>query len=140
MQVMPTTADLVAKRLEIDPIEPEDLSSPDKNIQIGTAYLGNLLQQFNGNRVLALAAYNAGPTRAKRWRKNRLPIDAWIESIPFAETRAYVKNVLLYAAIYSQKSGLAEPLIYPYEVSQFAQPETLFSFSPPSADATAGNL
>jgi soluble lytic murein transglycosylase len=90
--------------------------------------------------VLALAAYNAGPTRAKRWRKNRLPIDAWIESIPFAETRAYVKNVLLYAAIYSQKSGLAEPLIYPYEVSQFAQPETLFSFSPPSADATAGNL
>ena len=140
MQVMPTTANLVAKRLEIDPIEPEDLSRPDKNIQIGTAYLGNLLQQFNGNRVLALAAYNAGPTRAKRWRKNRLPIDAWIESIPFAETRAYVKNVLLYAAIYSQKSGLAEPLIYPYEVSQFAQPETLFSFSPPSADATAGNL
>ena len=126
MQIMPKTAEIVAGKLGLDPPSPERLTEPEFNIRLGTAYLGQLLQEFDGNRVLALAAYNAGPSRARAWQKNKLPVDAWIESIPFRETRAYVKAVLLYSAIYSQRSGLAEPLLYPYEIEQFGAPKASF--------------
>ena len=120
MQLMPPTAQSVATSIGLDNPTGLVLTDADTNIKLGTAYLGQLLQRFDDNRIVALAAYNAGPSRAKRWRTQRQPIDAFIESIPFAETRAYVQAVLLYAAIYAQLKGLPEPLLYPYEIEQFS--------------------
>ena len=69
---------------------------PALNIQLGAAYLGRLLVRFGGNPVYALAGYNAGPSAVDRWRSSRsgLELDAFVEEIPLAETRAYVKRVL----------------------------------------------
>jgi len=122
---MPRTAQSVAKSIALDSPTDLVLTQADTNIKLGTAYLGQLLQRFDDNRILALAAYNAGPSRAKKWYANPQPIDAFIEGIPFAETRAYVKAVLLYAAIYAQLNGLPEPLLYPYEIEQFSPNDPL---------------
>ena len=66
------------------------------------------------NRILSLAAYNAGPSRVKQWTKHRLPLDAWIESIPFAETRAYVQTILMYAYVYGKRFN--EPIEFLYDI------------------------
>ena len=137
MQLMPRTAQSVAKSIDLDSPTDLVLTQADTNIKLGTAYLGQLLQRFNDNRVLALAAYNAGPSRAKKWYTNPQPIDAFIEGIPFAETRAYVKAVLLYAAIYAQLNGLPEPLLYPYEIEQFS-PNDPLPIGPSVFNAAAG--
>ena len=138
MQLMPRTAQSVAKSIDLDSPANLVLTRADTNIKLGTAYLGQLLQRFNDNRVLALAAYNAGPSRAKKWYTNPQPIDAFIEGIPFAETRAYVKAVLLYAAIYAQLNGLPEPLLYPYEIEQFS-PNDPLPIGPSVFNAAAGS-
>ena len=80
----------------------EKLYDKDLNIALGSHYLAGLLEQFNGNRLLALAAYNAGPHRLNSWLEEddkAVAADVWIESIPFRETRDYVKAVLTYRAI-----------------------------------------
>ena len=138
MQLMPRTAQSVAKSIDLDSPANLVLTQADTNIKLGTAYLGQLLQRFNDNRILALAAYNAGPSRAKKWHTNPQPIDAFIEGIPFAETRAYVKAVLLYAAIYAQLKGLPEPLLYPYEIEQFS-PNDPLPIGPSVFNAAAGS-
>ena len=138
MQLMPRTAQSVAKSIDLDSPTDLVLTQADTNIKLGTAYLGQLLQRFNDNRILALAAYNAGPSRAKKWHTNPQPIDAFIEGIPFAETRAYVKAVLLYAAIYAQLNGLPEPLLYPYEIEQFS-PNDPLPIGPSVFNAAAGS-
>ena len=138
MQLMPRTAQSVAKSIDLDSPTDLVLTQADTNIKLGTAYLGQLLQRFNDNRILALAAYNAGPSRAKKWYTNPQPIDAFIEGIPFAETRAYVKAVLLYAAIYAQLNGLPEPLLYPYEIEQFS-PNDPLPIGPSVFNAAAGS-
>lgn len=103
MQIMPRTA----KQLEHKSISKKFLLNADNNIKLGTKYLRNLLDQHNGNRVLATAAYNAGPYRVSRWLKGEptIPADMWIETIPFKETRDYVKSVLAYQQIYQFKVG-----------------------------------
>ena len=87
--------------------------NPDTNIQLGAAYLSQVYGQFNGNRVLASAAYNAGPGRVRQWLRgaNHLSYDVWVENIPFDETRQYVQNVLSYSVIYGQKLGAPHPLV-----------------------------
>ena len=74
------------------------------NIGLGSRYLAELLEQFNGNRLLALAAYNAGPHRIDNWLEDEddkgVPADVWIESIPFRETRDYVQAVLTYRVLF----------------------------------------
>jgi len=71
------------------------LTDPDMNVRLGTAYLGQMLDRFAENRVLATAAYNAGPNRVERWLPDaQLSADAWMDSIPFTETRKYVRRVL----------------------------------------------
>ncbi|WP_347329592.1 transglycosylase SLT domain-containing protein [Marinimicrobium locisalis] len=107
MQLMPATAQQTARRAGV-PYRRADLLSPDTNITLGSRYLHELLDEFNGNRILATAAYNAGPYRVKQWLKNgeqNLPYDVWIETIPFRETRGYVQNVLSYSVIYSYRMG-----------------------------------
>jgi soluble lytic murein transglycosylase len=100
MQLMPGTAKLVARKLGIK-YRYSQLVEPDYNIQLGSRYLADLLERFDGSYPLAIAAYNAGPGNVERWRKRfgPLPEDLagrlkWLEQIPFAETRNYVQRVL----------------------------------------------
>lgn len=103
MQLMPGTAKLLAKKK----VSRKKLYNVENNVQLGTKYLKQLLDRHKGNQVLATAAYNAGPMRVKRWLKERpqLPADIWIETIPFRETREYVKSVMAYQQIYQLKVG-----------------------------------
>jgi soluble lytic murein transglycosylase len=102
MQLMPATAKMTAKKFDIKYSGVGQLFTPRTNISLGTAYLAQVLGTFNGNRVYATAAYNAGPHRVKKWLKARsnVPLDVWIETIPFDETRNYVQNVLAFSVIY----------------------------------------
>jgi len=107
MQLMPATARRTAGSLRLRYSKAKLTRDPDYNIKLGQAYLGTVIKQFNGSYVLALAGYNAGPHRAKRWiRANGDPRDTlvdavdWIEMIPFAETRNYVQRVLENLQIY----------------------------------------
>jgi soluble lytic murein transglycosylase len=95
-QLMPYTAKGVARRLKIAPITTTRLLDPNLNIRIGSAYLSDLVKQFAGTFELALAGYNAGGSAVTRWRRERphLELDEWVEEIPLAETRGYVKRVL----------------------------------------------
>lgn len=95
MQIMPETGEKVANGLGMKPPNRDGLFDPETNIKIGARYLGSLLKRFNGDIVLAVAAYNAGPQAASRWAKNiGGETDEFIESIPYNETRYYVKKVL----------------------------------------------
>lgn len=106
MQLMPATAKQTAKKYDIDYKDKDDLFDPTTNISLGTAYLSEMLGKF-GSKAYASAGYNAGPHRVDRWLKSRgkLPLDIWIETIPFNETRGYVQNVLTYSAIYDLLEG-----------------------------------
>ena len=103
MQIMPATAKQLARKK----VSNQYLFKAKNNIKLGTKYLRNLLDRHHGNQVLATAAYNAGPHRVKSWLKDAkpLPADVWIETIPFKETREYVKSVLAYQQIYQDKVG-----------------------------------
>ena len=117
MQLMPATAQQTARRAGV-PYRRRDLLSPGKNIALGSRYLNQLLKEFKGNRILATAAYNAGPYRVKSWlrdREQKLPFDVWIETIPFHETRGYVQNVLSYSVIYAYRMGEQNAFITPEE-------------------------
>jgi soluble lytic murein transglycosylase len=113
MQLMPATAKETAKRFGIPLSSPQLAYRPDINIQLGAAYLSQIYGQFNGNRVLASAAYNAGPGRVRQWLRgaDHLSYDVWIENIPFDETRQYVQNVLSYSVIYGEKLNAPQPLV-----------------------------
>lgn len=113
MQLMPGTAKETARKFSIPMASPQQALNPDVNIQLGAAYLSQIYGQFNGNRVLASAAYNAGPGRVRQWLRgaNHLSYDVWVENIPFDETRQYVQNVLSYSVIYGQKLGSPHPLV-----------------------------
>ena len=112
MQIMPSTARQVSRQSGIKLKNKYQLLDPDHNIEIGTAYLDQLLNRFDGNLVLATTAYNAGPHRAARWQPERQPMDGdiWIETIPIHETRSYVKNIFTYQAIYRHNLGLEAKL------------------------------
>ena len=113
MQLMPATAKETARKFSIPLASPQQVIDPDKNIQLGAAYLSVVHGQFNGNRVLASAAYNAGAGRVRQWLRgaNHLSFDVWVESIPFDETRQYVQNVLSYAVIYGAKLNTPQPIV-----------------------------
>jgi soluble lytic murein transglycosylase len=101
MQVMPSTAKWVAKKIGMD-YSADMISDPSTNLRIGTGYLKLVLDAFDGSQAMAAAAYNAGPTRPRKWREGPwLETAAWAENIPFPETRDYVKKVLSNASIYA---------------------------------------
>ncbi|MCU7922058.1 MAG: transglycosylase SLT domain-containing protein [Candidatus Thiodiazotropha sp. (ex Dulcina madagascariensis)] len=104
MQLMPKTAKQVARELKQSLLKPEDLFQPEVNIRLGTGYLNKIYRQLQENPVLATAAYNAGPRRVKSWLPAQpQPSDVWIETVPFRETREYLKRVLAYTVIYSYR-------------------------------------
>jgi soluble lytic murein transglycosylase len=93
MQLMPKTALWAAEKMGVKTIEVEDLENPDLNIRIGTWYLSSLLDEFNNNITLALAAYNGGRGNVAKWiEKGRLEQQKE-EEIPFPETRNFVARV-----------------------------------------------
>lgn len=102
MQLLPATARQMANKYKIKLAANKDILNPEKNIELGTGYLRYLLDRFDDNYLLATAAYNAGPGRANRWRKERACIapDMWVELIPFSETRKYVKRVMSYTVVF----------------------------------------
>jgi soluble lytic murein transglycosylase len=112
MQIMPATARWIARRLGISRFNPKEMQDPAKNIQFGAYYLKHVQSTLDDSPVLATAAYNAGPGRAQRWRDTR-PMEAaiYIESIPFAETRDYVKKVMSNAMYYAARFGQPSVLL-----------------------------
>ena len=104
MQLMPATAQEIAARLALPEISVEQLHDPQLSITLGTRYFAELLERYQGNVVLALAAYNAGPGQVARWLEQwpHLAMEEFIEHIPFDETRAYVKLVLRNLAVYER--------------------------------------
>ena len=104
MQLIPPTAREVARKLNLPKLTKNDIFIPNTNIQLGSAYLRELLARFKGNFAQASAAYNAGPHRIPKWAPdNELEASRWIESIPFNETRKYVRAVMSYTTIYDYK-------------------------------------
>ncbi|MGR5348702.1 murein transglycosylase [Vibrio mediterranei] len=109
MQIMPATAKYTAKKHKIPYKRTSELYQVGKNIEIGSHYLNELLGNYDDNRIFALAAYNAGPNRVKRWREEsegKLDAIAFIESIPFRETRGYVQNILMFQVYYRDLLGV----------------------------------
>ncbi len=106
MQLMPATARSVAKRVGIKDFRWTDVNNVDLNVQLGTSYLRQVLDELDGHPLLASAAYNAGPGRAQRWRPARALEGAiYAETIPFNETRDYVKKVLSNTMYYAAVLG-----------------------------------
>jgi soluble lytic murein transglycosylase len=92
LQLMPDTAAEVAGA----PVSDAELEQPGRNAELGARYLQQLLDQWQGNPVLAVASYNAGPGAVTGWIDPRLGSqpELWVEAIPYPETRLYVKKVL----------------------------------------------
>ena len=110
MQVMPATARKVARKHRYSRYRLSRLTLPATNVIIGATYLRDLAERFDGRPVEVASAYNAGPGRAVRWRRNNREADllARVENIPFLETRLYVKAVLAARAHYARRMGESE--------------------------------
>lgn len=112
MQLMPGTAELVARKLGVQNYNRSMINDLDTNMLFGTTYLKDILDKQNGSEVLATAGYNAGPNRAIRWRNSlSQPVEGAIfaETIPFTETRLYVKHVMSNAVWYDIKFNNGRP-------------------------------
>jgi peptidoglycan lytic transglycosylase len=121
MQLMPGTARYTARKAGVR-YRSRDLLKPEKNIALGSFYINTLLNQFDDNRILAAAAYNAGPHRVKAWLSDKedqaVPYDIWIETIPFKETRGYVQKILAYSVIYDYRLGNKTHFVSPKEAGR----------------------
>ena len=117
MQLMPYTAQHLSDTDGLGLTADSDITEPSINLDLGTRYLARMMARYD-NPVYATAAYNAGPSRVDRW-KERYPSDlsVWIESIPFDETRGYVKSVLTYAQIYANRDQID------WTLAQWLQPD-----------------
>ena len=102
MQLMPGTGRQTARHAGVTYRGQQTLLDPAANIALGTTYLAKMLERYGDHRILATAAYNAGPGRVDRWlpEVDTLPADVWVESLPFNETRGYVQRVLASEAVF----------------------------------------
>ncbi len=120
MQLMPATARETARKHGIGGYRsPSDVYRPEVNVQLGSSYFKELLERYNNNRIPAIAAYNAGPSRINRWLKDSgiRPMDVWVENIPYRETRGYVQNVLAFSVIYQDMLGQKKTFIKSVELN-----------------------
>lgn len=119
MQLMPGTARRTARDIRVPIPSVQEILYPPVNIQIGSYHFRELLDEFDNHTILALAAYNAGSTRVHRWLKEQdaegMDTRIWIETIPFHETRSYVKNVLAYIQVYSMLLDEPVPMFADHE-------------------------
>ncbi len=102
MQLMPATAKWVANKIGLKDFHQGRVNDTETNLLLGTTYMRLVLESLDNHPVLASAAYNAGPGRARKWRADR-PLEGAIyaETIPFSETRDYVKKVMSNSVYYS---------------------------------------
>ncbi|MDH5632531.1 MAG: transglycosylase SLT domain-containing protein [Gammaproteobacteria bacterium] len=107
MQLMPGTGRQVGRKLKLPIRDRSSILKVENNVLLGSSYLKSVFDRYNGNQMLATASYNAGPHRVKRWLpdEKQLPGDVWVETIPFDETREYVKNVLSFTSVYNHRLG-----------------------------------
>ena len=132
-QVIQNTAEHTARALGLVDFQFQSLTDPAVSAQIGAAYLKELLRLFDGNLALAIAAYNAGTGSVHRWltRLGDVPIDVFVEEIPYRETNRYVQNVLtayaLYRMIYDSPAG--PPIGLAFDISR-ALVDRLAALSP----------
>jgi len=105
MQLMPGTARMESRRLGRHKMSRKEILEADNNILLGSSYLNRMLERFGGNQALATAAYNAGPGRVDSWIPEAAPVssDIWVDTLPFKETRSYVRAVLAYSTIFNWK-------------------------------------
>ncbi|MEO1338509.1 MAG: transglycosylase SLT domain-containing protein, partial [Myxococcota bacterium] len=114
LQLLPSTAKETARRIKFRYGGAKTLFDAGVNIRLGSAYLKRMIDRCDGNRIFAFASYNAGYTRVKRWRKEtagKLDVYAFVEQIPFNETRGYVQNGLMFEIYYSRLLGQRPPLL-----------------------------
>ena len=134
-QLMPKTAQRTSKRVFGKSVSSRALRRPKTNLSIGAALLRRLLNRFKGNSILALAAYNAGSGAATSWLRKRghMESDAFVETIPYDQTRRYVMRVSALAAVYQSLYSVRGPL-YPLTEKL---PTTLGEFDAPHAATEA---
>ncbi|WP_153111131.1 lytic transglycosylase domain-containing protein [Propionivibrio limicola] len=102
MQLMPATAKWVANKIGLRDFHPGQVNDTETNVLLGTSYMRMVMESLDNHPVLASAAYNAGPGRARKWRADQaLEGAVYAETIPFSETRDYVKKVMSNAVYYS---------------------------------------
>jgi soluble lytic murein transglycosylase len=118
MQLMPFTAEAVAKQIGSPTSLVSLTEDPAHNMRLGTQYLAEMLQRFGNSLPLAIAAYNAGPHRVDEWlpqygdpRVGPIDMVDWIELIPFSETRNYVQRVLENVVVYRARRGETTPTL-----------------------------
>lgn len=104
MQLMDTTAEEIAKKLEINFEKGMSLYNPELNIRLGTKYFSNLMKEYNNNYLLALTAYNAGIGNVQKWIEQGIIKEdgSDIENIPFKETNNYVRKIVRDYKIYNE--------------------------------------
>ncbi len=125
MQLMPATAREVAKKLGLYGDTEKLTSDPNYNIQLGSRYLSDLVNRFDGSYAMAIAGYNAGPARVSQWvdtfgdpRTNQIDLVDWIEMIPISETRNYVQRVLEGVYVYRLRlKDVQKPPSFPIHVA-----------------------
>lgn len=102
MQIRPIVVRAVGGRLGLRGLSTRQILSPRTNVRLGTAYIGQLHRRSDGNLAVSLAGYNAGPSNARRWLRTApvSDVEIWVDTIPFEETRLYVRVVLFYTLLY----------------------------------------
>jgi len=110
MQIMPRTGRHIADALNKDDFETADLLDPETNLDFAAWYLASLIERFDGHLPLAIASYNGGPHNVRRWIHEHainMPLDTFLEEIPFTQTHRYVRRVLTYYEEYRAQQNLA---------------------------------
>ncbi len=130
LQMLPSTARLAARRAGLPTPSTNDLFDPAVNISLASNHIAWLLRRYEQVLVHVAAAYNAGENRVDRWLREHpeAPLDVWVESIPFTETRNYVKNVLAFSQVYGHLVE-APPSVPPDNEVAMAQ----FPLEPPDS-------
>ena len=115
MQIMPATAKSLCKQLKITYNQYKLKHDPQYNIKLGSFYINQLINQFNGSKILAIASYNAGPKATNKWindfgdprqSQNMEEVIDWMESITYKETRNYVQRILENLIVYEYRLGI----------------------------------
>lgn len=106
MQILPSTGRQLGIRAGVGRVSAGRLTDPGLNIALGTRFMRELFNQFE-HPLMVMAGYNAGPHRVRRWRPRAgpMPADLWVESVPFSETRKYIKRISYYRVIYTELLG-----------------------------------
>ncbi len=109
MQIMPRTGMLISRELGVEDFDTMDLLNPRTNLEFAAWYLSSLIKRFDGRLPLAIAAYNGGPHNVRVWMSgyhDTMPLDAFLERIPFDQTHRYVRRVLTHYAAYRAQQNL----------------------------------